>query len=339
MTRKFLFYIAIIAALLLTACAEKNTAYEDSNALDLISIVPVVGNPSDLDYDATHMYVALDQGGLAAIDMQSYQTKWYTTAPSEDGSITEFKQTRILSVVPEYNRLFLNEITGTDNIHIMDSSNPDSLKIIDSVTGGTFDIQDIQTRVLDTPIDDNPIEVIYCDSDNINYRLYNAELWVGFGFTIPNLPLRLSGVDFDDSYIYVAAHQRGLIIYSKEDGSMISEYPIYGDALKVKVANGYAFVASRQGGIQIVDVRNPNSPELADGFVTVGYAQSVDYHNGRLAVASGSGGTYVFDVANPYDLRLIQRITECGYANAVKFKDDILSIGSRDDGIFFYQMR
>jgi len=339
MTRKFLLYLALVAALLLTACAEKNTAFENSDAFDLISVVPVVGNPSELDYDSTHMYVALDQGGLAAIDLQSYQTSWYTTAPSEDGSDTEFKQTRILSVVPEYNRLFLNEITGTDMIWIMDSSNPDSLMIVDSVTGGTYDIQDIHARVLDEPIDGNPIEVLYCDSGNINYRLYNAELWVGFGFSIRDLPLRLSGVDFDDTYIYAAARQRGLFIFSKEDGAQIAEYPIYGDALKVKVINGYAFVASRQGGIQVIDVRNPASPQLADGFVTVGYAQNVDYHNGKLAVASGSGGTYVFDATNPHDLRLIQRITECGYANAVRFKGDILSIASRDDGIFFYEMR
>jgi len=333
-----LMYIAILILFLVSGCAEKNTAYEDGDAFRLLSVVPVVGNPSELDFDDTHMYVALDQGGMAAINMQTYNQTWYVTAPADDDSITEFKQTRILSVIPEYNRLMLNEITGTDMIWIMDSTNPDSLLIIDSVTGGTFDIQDIHTRVLETPIDGNPIEVLFCDSGNINYRLYNAELWVGFGISIRNLPLRLSGVDMDASYIYAAANQRGLFIYDKVDGSQISEHPVYGQAMKVQVHNGYAYVASRQGGVQIIDVRDPHNPQTLDGFVTVGHASQVDYHNGKLAVSSGSGGAYVFDVSNPHDIRLIQRITEVGYANTVKFSGNTLAIGSRDDGIFFYEM-
>ncbi len=338
MSRQLLVYLAMIALILTAGCAEKNTAYEDADVFDLISVVPVVGNPTDLARDDTHMYVALDQGGMAAIDLQSFQSHWYTTAPAEDGSVTKFKQTRIVSVVPEYGRLFLNEITGTDMVWIMDSNKPDSLLIIDSITGGTFDIKDFLCLSLEEPVGDHVIEVLYCDSGNIYYNLYNSTLWVGFGFTIPNLPLRLSGIDMDDSYIYAAAEQRGIFIYDKVDGTYVSESPVYGEPQKLKVVDGIAYIASRQGGLQIVDLTDPHNPQTMGGYVTSGYASQVDYHDGKVAVSSGSGGAYVFDVTNPNDPQLIQRITECGYANSVNFDGGILTIGSRDDGIFFYQM-
>ncbi len=341
MSRKYLWYMLMLALIFVAGCAEKNTSYQDADALTLLAVVPVVGNPTQLDCDDTDMYVSLDQGGLGAINLDTYNLRWYNKMNYKDPEELPktFYQTRRLAVVSEYNRVFLNEISGTDLVYIIDSSHQDSLFIIEDITGGTYDIQDIAVRTIPNPISENIMELVYCDGNNITYRLYDGIRLIGQGVNIHNRPVRFSGVDLDDNYIYGAVQQRGMVIYSKEDGSLISELPLYGEAQKLVVRDGYAYVACRQGGLQIVDVRDPQSPVKVAQYLTSGYANEVDYHNGALALSSGGGGAYVFDVRNPAAPALIQRVTEVGYSNAVKFKGDKLAIGSRDDGIFFYRMK
>lgn len=342
MSRKYLWYMLMLALIFVAGCAEKNTSYQDADALTLLAVVPVVGNPTQLDCDDTDMYVSLDQGGLGVINLQNYSLDhWYTKMnyenPNEPTRI--FYQIRKLAVAPGYNRVFLNEITSTDMVYIIDSTNLDSLFIIEDITGGTNDIQDIAVRIIPNPTTENVIELVYCAGNSIAYKLYDSILMIGLGMDIPQMKVRVSGVDLDADYIYGAAQQRGMVIYSKEDGSLISELPLYGEAQKLVVRDGYAYVACRQGGLQIVDVRDPQNPVKVAQYLTSGYANEVDYHNGTLALSSGGGGAYVFDVRNPAAPALIQRVTEVGYSNAVKFKGDKLAIGSRDDGIFFYRMK
>ena len=341
MSRKYMWHILMLALILLVGCAEKNTSYQDADALTLLAVVPVIGSPTQLDCDDTNMYVSLDQGGLGTINLQSHALKWYPKMKTqEEEGVATFYQTRKLAVVPEYNRLFLNEITGTDWVWIIDTTRPDSLNIIEYIVGGTYDIQDIAVRVIPNPTSENVIEVVYCDGNNITYKLYDSEIWVGFGSDtlLHSLSTRVSGVDLDDTYIYGAAQQRGLMIYSKDDYSLISELDLYGEAQKLVVRNGYAYVACRQGGLQIVDVRDPHNPVKVAQYLSSGLANEVDYQNGKVALSSGGGGAYVFDVRNPAKPALIQRVTEVGYCNAVKFKGDVLAVAGRDDGVFFYKM-
>ncbi|MDD2422587.1 MAG: hypothetical protein PHT37_05980 [Candidatus Cloacimonetes bacterium] len=342
MSRKYLWYILMLALILVAGCAEKNTSYQDADALTLLTVVPVVGDPQQLDCDDANMYVSLDQGGLVSINLQSYTPRWYSemsfTDPEADPK--PFYQSRKLALVPEHNRLFLNEITATDMIWIIDTTDPDSLKIFEGVTGGTSNIQDITARSIPNPTTENVMEVVYCSGNNIIYKLYDGELWLGDGSAdkMLNLPTRVSGVELDDNYIYGAAEQRGLVIYNKTGYSLVCNIPLYGVAQKLVVRDGYAYVACRQGGLQIVDVRNLQNPVKVAQYLSSGHANEVDYHNGIVALSSGGGGAYVFDVRNPAKPILIKRITEVGYCKAVKFIGDVLAVASRDDGIFFYKM-
>ena len=339
MSRKYLWYIVMLALVLVAGCAKKNTAYQDADALTLLAVVPVVGNPQQLDCDDTYMYVALDQGGLGLIDLQNYKLRWYSGMGYQTPGETpeHLHQTRKLALSPEYNRLFLYEITGSDNIWIIDTTNPDSLSIIANAIGSTTNLQDLVVRSIPNPTTDNVMELAYCSGNNITYKTHANGFWLGTGVDILNQPWRFSGVEIDDNYVYGAAQQNGLVIY-KKDSTLVSHLPLYGSAQKLVVRDGYAYVACRQGGLQVVDVRDPYHPVRVSGFVSTGYANEVDYHNGAVALSSGGGGAYVFDARNPAKLELIQRVTEVGYCNAVKFKGDKLAIGSRDDGVFFYKV-
>lgn len=337
MSRKFTLYLALVLLVLLAGCAKRNTAFEDANKLSLLATVPVVGNPTELGFDSTHLYVALDQGGLAAINTANYHLTWYPTLLSEDGSVTELWRTRKLSIVPEQNRLFLTEIQFTDKVHIIDTSDPDTLKVFDSITGGTFDIQDVVARKIENPTDANVIEITFCASTDVSFGRYNGNIWLGTDYTGSG-PALMAGVDMNDTHIFGAGQQRGLFVFDKANGHFISEVAISGEAQKVKVSGNYAYIAARQGGLQVVDITNPNAPVKVGGYTTSGYASGVDVFENYVAISSGSGGAYVFDVSTPANPKLVQRITDCGYANAVKFNGNRLAIASRDNGIFFYQI-
>jgi hypothetical protein len=323
----------------IAGCAKRNTAFEDSNELTKLAQVPVVGNPSELDADDTHAYIALDQGGMATINLNTFELFWYPNMLSADESVTDFWRTRKISVAAKHNRLFLNEIQFTDKIHIIDSTDPENLRVIDSITGGTYDIQDIAILEYDEPVEGNVIEVAFCSNINLRYGPYNGQYWLGIDPIYPvDAPALLAGVDMDETYIYGAAQQRGIVTFVKRTGEMLHEHAVRGEAQKLVVRNGYAYIAARQGGLQVVDVRDINNFSTVSEYPTTGYASDVDYSNGKLAVASGTGGAYVFDVSDPSNIRLLQRITEAGYVNVVKLKGDVLMVGSRDNGIYFYQM-
>lgn len=339
MSRKVMIYTLTAIIISLIGCAKRNTALEDGANLTFLARVPVVGNPSELDVDETHAYVALDQGGLATISLSDYKLNWYPQMNSDDSSVTDFWRTRKLAVAPEHNRLLLNEIQFTDMIHIIDCSNPDSLIVIDAITGGTYDIQDIAIRELDEQSSNNVIELAFCSNVDLSYGLYDAEYWLGIepGYPV-TAPSLTAGVELDDAYLYGAAQQRGIVAYDKATKAFISELAVRGEAQKLVVRNGYAYIAARQGGLQIVDVSDIHHPHFVAEYITTGYASEVDYSNGMVAVSSGSGGCYVFDVTSPSNPRLMHRITECGYTNTVKFKDNKLIVGTRDNGVYIYEM-
>lgn len=338
MSRTLLVSIMLLLLMLTVSCAKRNTAYQDGGKLSLAYTIPVVGDPYHLNHVGGKLYVAMDQGGLGIIDPQTHHLKSFTSLSAADGSVVNLLRIRKVGVVPERNLMFLNEIQGTDLIRIIDTANPDSLDPFDSITGASQDIQDMICRNLVDDPDDNLVEIIYCNGIFINYGRFNGNLWIGSDFSI-EAPASITGLDMDEQYIYAAAQQRGLFVYERSDHpQLISETSFPGEAQKIVVHDGIAYFASRQSGIQILDVSNPQNPSHLSSFDTTGYASDLAYHDGKLAVSSGSGGVYFFDVTDPANPKLVQRITECGYANTVAFVDNQLVIASRDEGILFYDI-
>lgn len=332
-------FICLMLAILLLAssCAKRNTAYEDGHKLSLITSVPVVGNPVDLSFTSQKLYVALDQGGLSIIDLNSYNQEWLTHISADDGSNTAFVKIRKISVVEEHNFLFVNETEGTDKVHIVDTTIADTLKAVDSITGATQDIQQLICTAIPNPTTPDIIEAIYCNGRSVNYGKYNGQLWLGSEFSITT-PATASGIAMNEHNIFVAAEQRGLLIYSRADQQLISELALPGEAQKVILSGNTAFIACRQQGVQIVDITNPAVPVRLSGYSTSGYASDVDFYNNMVAVSSGSGGLYLFDVTSPANPKLIQRISDYGYVNTVKFIAGKLVVGTRDNGVLFYKI-
>ncbi|MCB5233634.1 MAG: hypothetical protein LHW60_00080 [Candidatus Cloacimonetes bacterium] len=337
MNRQFLLCLIIVSVLLAFGCAEKNTAYVDKSAVKKLAQVSVVGNPSQIDTGDNYAFVALDQGGLAQINLSNFKLNWYPEMSAEDGSMIKFWRNRRLAYIEETDCLFLYEVQTTDKFHVISTADPDTLKVVDAITGGTASVQDIYARALDEPLDHNTMEIVFCSqSMNLNYALYDGVLYPGSIYG-NNTHLFLSGVYVEGDYIYAAAQQNGLAIFNKTDGALISNVVTGGEAQKLVVKDGYAYIAARQSGLKIVDVRDVNNPVLVGSYDTTGHATFVDYSRGHVALSSGGGGAYLLDVSNPAAPKLKERITECGYVNSVKMSGDILIVGSRDEGVFFYE--
>ncbi|HPV65045.1 MAG TPA: hypothetical protein PK515_06685, partial [Candidatus Cloacimonas sp.] len=85
MPKSYMIVIAIIAVLMLSSCAKRNTEYQEEDWLTLERALPIVGNPLDIKIDDNYIYVAQDQGGISRINRSNYQVNWITEFWASDG--------------------------------------------------------------------------------------------------------------------------------------------------------------------------------------------------------------------------------------------------------------
>ena len=84
--------------------------------------------------------------------------------------------------------------------------------------------------------------------------------------------------------------------------TIIGECPLPGYAKKVKVVNNLAYVANGQGGLQIIDISNPESTYVVGQYVSDRDVSSVavrDTFAYITLLSSTSGGLVVLNIADP----------------------------------------
>jgi hypothetical protein len=140
------------------------------------------------------------------------------------------------------------------------------------------------------------------------YRLVAslADLSAG-GHTFRAMAVDSAGnADTTDQVMFTAAINPGL--------KYLSKLVLDGSARDVAVdGSDYAYVASEDGGVNVVDVSNPFVPEFISRFNTNGFTHGVAVTTGnRLLVADGVEGLRVLSFANPDTLVEIGRLTPTG---------------------------
>jgi len=333
-----LLYIALVAILLLSACAKRNTTYQDDEWLSLEKELPIVGNPLDITIDNNYVYVAQDQGGISLFRRTDYYQTWFTQLNAADGSQANLGRIKKISVVPELNRMFIIETMNTDRITIVNTSNPDTLHYVFEVIGGTSGIKDLDSYATPEATAPYTMAYTYSSGNTFKYDRYDGSILNPNYYTI-TLPATISGFKITDNYILFAAEQRGLYIYNRSDRTLLGQITLPGEAQKVVVTGSIAYVASRQGGLCIVDFTDPTAPVLIANYDTSNFATAVDVSGNKAAISAGSSGVYLFDVSNPNTPTLLQHLTSCGYVNTAKFMDDKLVVGTRDQGILVYKVK
>lgn len=337
MLKKQALPVILAAIILLAGCAKRNTEWQEPEVLDLVREIPVVGNPLDITFSADKVYIAQDQGGISVIDLDDYSHKWVTQIYAEDGSHITLGRIKKITLLPQFQRMFLNEVSATDRITILDTSDPDTLQYRFDIVGGTGGIKAMDSYPLTPPSGDFTMAVGYCSNDGFKYDRYDGGVFSENMFQILT-PATASGFCLTDDKIYITCEQRGLFIYNRSDRSYLGEIALPGEAQKVQVQGNYAYVACRQGGLQVVDVSNPAHPVLAGSYDTSNYATSIDLSGNLAVVSSGGGGVYLFDVSSPQAPVLKQHLSDIGYTNNAKFYGGKLYVAARDRGLLIYEI-
>lgn len=88
---------------------------------------------------------------------------------------------------------------------------------------------------------------------------------------------------------------------------IVGECKLPGYAKDVDVKGDYAYIANDQGGLQIVDISNPESPFIVGSYISQKSYQGVAVRDSfaYVAVAASDGGVAIFNVHNPDSIILL----------------------------------
>ncbi len=74
-----------------------------------------------------------------------------------------------------------------------------------------------------------------------------------------------------------------------------------GEAVDVEVIGNYAYVADNQGGVRVIDISDPESPDEVGSYDSPDASRALVISGGYAFVADGAGGLRVLDVSQPDD--------------------------------------
>ncbi len=336
-----------IAVILIVSCAEKQDPVSvdaQENVVEITHSIPIVGDPKTIDITEDRIYVAEDQNGLSIYDRHSYEQ--LTNCQKFVNSSINLRGVKHVAALESLNLLCVFNTVGSDEILLVDMTQIDSLRKVFSVLGGTGNITSLD--VIENPGDfpnypEAESALLWTVDNFLGYALidHNFQGSEYFYKTMQTDYMCVGDANnfvMDDEYFYVTEEQLGLRIFGRASQEEIGWCDTGGEALDVVLNGDYAYIASRQDGVLVIDISDKTNPVLivdAGYNPSYGYAYSVDIHDDYLLAAIGGGGLFVFDISNPASPELIQRVysSEIGYCREVTVFDGMAYVVSRDNGI------
>ncbi len=344
--RRILF-LCIITTLLILGCAKASDPTETGEGvLDEVTRIPLNGDAIGIDYSESYIAVAEYDAGLSVIDRNTYERTWHTQIVGMEGSVLNLGRNRRINLVEEIGFLLFTEEQGADSYRIVDINKIDTLKIMGSVTGGTFSIRQIELYPYDDP-EANEFTNYTARGFFVNGYQITEVVWdsmiqsmsaLGSDF-VWNYPARTYGAELTDNYMFAACGQRGVFVSDRFNYNVLTEFDTPGEALRIEVRGNYAYVATRQTGLYVYDVSDIYNPVVVYSYDTTGYAQNLDVNDDYCVLASGGGNLYVFDVSDPTNIRFLERETSTGYTNNVKIdSNNRVYVATRDEGVVIFDI-
>ncbi|MBE6762313.1 MAG: hypothetical protein E7551_08530 [Ruminococcaceae bacterium] len=130
----------------------------------------------------------------------------------------------------------------------------------------------------------------------------------------------------------ISLHNIGKNGNSKE----ISSLKIFGNARQIGVYNGFAYVSTRESGVSVCDLTNPQNPILAYQIDSLELATGIAVANGVLAITNRHMGCELYDVRDPYHPRRLNDF-QCGEAQSVYLYENLAIVShwmGREAAIF-----
>ncbi len=344
--RRILF-LCILTTLVIMGCAKASDPTETSQGvLNEVTRIPLNGDAIGIDFSESYIAVAEYDAGLSVIDRNTFERNWHTEIVGDDNSVLNLGRNRRINLVEDLGFLLFTEEKEADSYRIVDINQIDTLRIISSVTGGTYAIRQIELFPYDDP-NPNPYQDYTARGFFVNGYDITEVGWNSITDGIETLgtdyvwsfPARTNGAHKTENYMFAACGQRGVFISDLETYDIITEFDTPGSALRIKVQGNYAYVATRQTGLYVYDISDVLNPIEIYNHDTTGYAQNLDVNENYCVLASGGGNLYVYDISDPTNITFLQRETSTGYTNNVKIdNDNRVYVATRDEGLVIFDI-
>ncbi len=106
-----------------------------------------------------------------------------------------------------------------------------------------------------------------------------------------------------------------------------------GDALDVSIAGSYAYVADREGGLQVIDIGNPEDPQLVGNMETPSEALDGHVSGGHVYVATRADGLVVADLSTPTSPMIVGSVPTTGSAIGLVVSGQYAYVADRESGL------
>lgn len=340
-------FLCIISALLVIGCAKASDPTDTpEGVLKEVTRIPLNGDAIGIDYSDSYIAVAEYDAGLSIINRNTFERSWHTQIVGQENSVINLGRNRRINLVEDLGYLLFTEEQEADSYRIVDINKIDTLKIISSVTGGTYAIRQIELFPYDDP-NANEFENYTAKGYFVNGYDITEVGWNSVVNQITTLgtdyvysyPARTYGAKQTENYMFAACGQRGVFISDLSTHTILAEFDTPGEALRIEVQGNYAYVATRQTGLYVYDVSDINNPIEVYSYDTTGYAQNLDVNSNYCVLASGGGNLYLFDISDPSNIRFIERESSTGYTNNVKIDDNNrVYVATRDEGVVIFDI-
>lgn len=99
----------------------------------------------------------------------------------------------------------------------------------------------------------------------------------------------------------------------------IALFDLPGTPLEISLSQGYAYIASYEGGLRIVDVSNPSSPFEVGFFDTYQYSTDLAVSGNYVYLTDLDDGLLIIDISNPSSPQLISQYSSYGTTSSIAY--------------------
>ncbi|RKZ15710.1 hypothetical protein DRQ53_08240, partial [bacterium] len=142
--------------------------------------------------------------------------------------------------------------------------------------------------------------------------------------------------EISNGYAYMATYTEGLGVVDLSDPDnpvLVGSTAPFGPALTVVIAGQYAYAGlSSPGGIQVVEINDPTSPDWVQHVPTGGGVHEL-FVSGDLLYAAASGSLEIFDISSPAAPVLIGSYPTPGMTRGVHVEGSIAYVSDNTAGI------
>ncbi|MDA3779264.1 MAG: hypothetical protein PF487_03380 [Bacteroidales bacterium] len=165
-----------------------------------------------------------------------------------------------------------------------------------------------------------------------------------------SLPDRTLSVFATSKYAYVTTHtgiQSLGSLYIVDIDSLINVPPrdlsdsltILGSCQTTGIPNdifvkdNYAYIASGENGLLIIDISNPSLPFIVKSFSTGHFARKVFVENNYAYVTGGLDGLDIIDISSPNNPSLVSNFSTSGLVNDISVINNYVYVANGEEGL------